>query len=148
MSDLSDKIERDYIEAYKAKDTEKVAVLRMLKAAIKNKQVDLGREPDDAEVRGILTTQLKQRRESFEQYEAAGRDDLAEKELRETRIIEIYLPPPMSDDELQRLVDQAVRDLGAADMKDMGRVMQKIMPECKGRVDGKKVSEAVRAKLS
>lgn len=148
MSDLSKKIERDFLQAYKAKDTQKVAVLRMLKAAIKNKQVELGREPDDAEVLGILTSQLKQRQESFEQYKSAGREDLAEQELKETGIIEEYLPPPMSDEELGRIVEEAVRETGAEGMKDMGRVMQKIMPECKGRVDGKKVSEAVRAKLS
>lgn len=148
MSDLSKKIERDFLQAYKAKDTQKVAVLRMLKAAIKNKQVELGREPDDAEVLGILTSQLKQRQESFEQYKSAGREDLAEQELKETGIIEEYLPPPMSDEELDRIVEEAVRETGAEGMKDMGRVMQKIMPECKGRVDGKKVSEAVRAKLS
>jgi hypothetical protein len=148
MSDLSKKIERDFLQAYKAKDTQKVAVLRMLKAAIKNKQVELGREPDDAEVLGILTSQLKQRQESFEQYKSAGRDELAEQELKETGIIEEYLPPPLSDEELDRIVEEAVRESGASGMQDMGRVMQKIMPECKGRVDGKKVSEAVRAKLS
>lgn len=148
MSDLANKIESDFIAAYKSKEAEKVAVLRMLKAAIKNKQVDLRREPDDAEVLGILTSQLKQRQESHDQFKAGGRDEAAAKELREARIIEEYLPPAMSDEELQAIVEKAVDELGADGMKDMGRVMQKIMPECKGRVDGKKVSEAVRARLA
>lgn len=148
MSDLLKKIERDFVKAYKARETEKVAVLRMLKAALKNKQVELKRDLSDAEVLDVLATQVKQRKESFEQFKAGARDDLADKELREVSIIEEYLPPPMTDEELQKLVDRAVRELDATGMRDMGRVMQKIMPECKGRVDGKKVSEAVRAKLS
>jgi len=148
MSGLAKKIESDFIAAYKAKEAEKVAVLRMLKAAIKNKQVDLGRDPDDAEVLGIFTSQLKQRQDSHDQFKAGGRDEAAAKELREARIIEEYLPPPLSDEDIAAIVDNAVTELGADGMKDMGRVMQKVMPECKGRVDGKKVSAAVKARLA
>jgi uncharacterized protein YqeY len=148
MGDLSDRIERDYIEAYKAKNDEKVAVLRMLKAALKNKQVELGREPDDQETLRIISSQVKQRNDSVQQFSAAGREDLSKKEAREIEILNEYLPPPLSEEELGRMVDEAVSETGAEGMKDMGRVMQAVMPKVQGRVDGKKVSDMVRSRLS
>jgi hypothetical protein len=148
MGDLSDRIERDYIEAYKAKNDEKVAVLRMLKAALKNKQVELGREPDDQETLRIISSQVKQRNDSVQQFSAAGREDLSKKEAWEIEILNEYLPPPLSEEELGRMVDEAVSETGAEGMKDMGRVMQAVMPKVQGRVDGKKVSDMVRSRLS
>ena len=147
MSLLS-RIDSDFLTAYKAKDSERVAVLRMLKTAIKNKQVELLRTPTDEEALEIVARSIKQRQESIEMFRSAGREELAAKEEREKTILLDYLPPQLSGDELQSVIDTTIAELGAQGPKDMGRVMQAIMNEHKGRVDGKAVSALVRTRLS
>lgn len=145
---LSERIEKDYVTAFKAKKTDEVAVLRMLKAAVKNKQVDLRRELTDSEILDVLAKQVKQRQESIDQFRAAGRIDLAEIEEREHLILRTYLPTALSSTELEEAVALTIQTLGASGMKDMGRVMNAILGEHAGRVDGKELSALVRAKLS
>ena len=145
---LSERIEKDYVTAFKAKKTDEVAVLRMLKAAVKNKQVDLRRELTDSEILDVLAKQVKQRQESIDQFRAAGRIDLAEIEEREHLILRTYLPTALSSTELEEAVVLTIQTLGASDMKDMGKVMNAILGEHAGRVDGKELSALVRAKLS
>lgn len=145
---LSECINKDFIAAYKAKEEVKVAVLRLLKTAIKNASVEFGREPDDAEVLDIVLKQAKQRRESIEQYSKAGRDDLADRETAELAVLEGYLPQRLSDEELSAEIDALVAETGAEGMKDMGRVMKLLNERFKGRIDGRAASEAVKAKLS
>ncbi len=145
---LSERIEKDYVTAFKAKKTDEVAVLRMLKAAVKNKQVDLRRELTDNEILDVLAKQVKQRQESIDQFRAAGRIDLAEIEEREHLILRTYLPTALSSTELEEAVVLTIQTLGASDMKDMGKVMNAILGEHAGRVDGKELSALVRAKLS
>lgn len=145
---LSERIEKDYVTAFKAKKTDEVAVLRMLKAAVKNKQVDLRRELTDNEILDVLAKQVKQRLESIDQFRAAGRIDLAEIEEREHLILRTYLPTALSSTELEEAVDLTIQTLGASGMKDMGKVMNAILGEHAGRVDGKELSALVRAKLS
>lgn len=145
---LSERIEKDYVTAFKAKKTDEVAVLRMLKAAVKNKQVDLRRELTDNEILDVLAKQVKQRLESIDQFRAAGRIDLAEIEEREHLILRTYLPTALSSTELEEAVALTIQTLGASDMKDMGKVMNAILGEHAGRVDGKELSALVRAKLS
>jgi uncharacterized protein YqeY len=145
---LSARIEKDYVTAFKAKKTDEVAVLRMLKAAVKNKQVDLRRELTDNEILDVLAKQVKQRQESIDQFRAAGRIDLAEIEEREHLILRTYLPTALSSTELEEVVVLTIQTLGASDMKDMGKVMNAILGEHAGRIDGKELSALVRAKLS
>jgi len=145
---LSARIEKDYVTAFKAKKTDEVAVLRMLKAAVKNKQVDLRRELTDSEVLDVVAKQVKQRQESIDQFRAAGRIDLAEIEEREHLILRAYLPTALSPHELEEAVVATIQTLAASGMKDMGKVMNAILGEHAGRVDGKELSALVRAKLS
>jgi hypothetical protein len=147
MPALLKKIETDYISAYKARREIEVAVLRMLKTALKNMQVDLGREPEDTEVLDAVMRQVKQRKESIEQFRAAGRADLADREQAELEVLDTYLPTPLTPEETAALVDSVVADLGAAGMQDMGRVMGAITASHKGRVDGKALAALVRARL-
>lgn len=145
---LSERIEKDYVAAFKAKRTDEVAVLRMLKAAVKNKQVELRRELADNEILDVVARQVKQRQESIDQFRAAGRIDLAEIEERELLILRTYLPTALSPAELEEAVTTTIQALGASGMKDMGRVMNAILGEYAGRIDGKELSALVRAKLS
>lgn len=145
---LSERIEKDFVAAFKAKKTDEVAVLRMLKAAVKNKQVELRRELADSEILDVVARQVKQRQESIDQFRAAGRVDLAEIEEREHFLLRAYLPAALSPTELEEVVVATIQALGASGMKDMGRVMSAILGEHAGRVDGKEASALVRAKLS
>ena len=145
---LSERLEKDYVTAFKAKKTDEVAVLRMLKAAVKNKQVELRRELTDNEILDVVAKQVKQRQESIDQFRAAGRIDLAEIEEREHLILRTYLPTALSAAELEAAVASTIQTLGASGMKDMGKVMNAILGEHAGCVDGKELSALVRAKLS
>ncbi|GAB6035670.1 GatB/YqeY domain-containing protein [Fundidesulfovibrio butyratiphilus] len=145
---LSQRIETDFVAAYKAKDDVRVAVLRMLKTAAKNKQVELRRPLADDELLDVLAKQVKQRQESIDQFSQAGRNDLADKERAELEVLRDYLPQALTAEETAKAVDQAVASLGATSLKDMGKVMQAVLGANKGRVDGKLVSELVKARLS
>ncbi|WP_031387996.1 GatB/YqeY domain-containing protein [Desulfonatronum thiodismutans] len=145
---LQERIERDFIAAYKNKDTDLVAVLRMLKTVAKNRQVDLKRPLTDDEVLDLVLKQIKQRQESIDMYSKAGRDELAAKEAAELELLRAYQPHPLSAEELTALIETVATEQGATSIKDMGRVIQAIMNTHKGRVDGKAVSELVRNRLS
>ena len=145
---LSTRIESDYLAAMKARDAVRVGVLRMLKAAAKMRQVELRHPLTDDELLDVLAKQAKQRRESVEQFAAAGRADLVDKEERELVVLLDYMPAPLSDTELDEAVRTAVAELDARSMKDMGRVVQSVLAAHKGRVDGKRVSVAVKSRLA
>lgn len=134
--------------AMKARDQVRLDPLRMLKTALTNKQIEKGRDLDDAEALQVVASLVKQRRESIEQFRKGGRSDLVDKEAREIQILEAYLPPAMDTAELDALVQAAITETGATSPKDMGRVMKDLMPRLAGRgVDGKAVNELVRRKL-
>ena len=148
---LSEQIEKEYIQAYKAKDAMRLTVLRLLKTAVKNKLVDLrrpGGSLSDEEMLDVIIKEGKQRQDSIEQYTAAKRADLAEKEAAELRILQEYLPKALSPEELTEIIETTVTELQAATPKDMGRVISAVMGSYKGRVDGKALSEAVKKRLS
>ena len=145
---LAARIEKDFLAAYKAKDELTVSVLRMLKTAVKNRQVELMRPPTDEEVLAVVAKQVKQRQESVEQFQAAGRAEMAAKEAAEQKVLESYLPTRLTDAELAALVDEVVAATGASGMKDMGKVMQAAMAKAAGRADGKLLSQMVKARLS
>ena len=144
---LLSRIEQDYITAYKAHEELRVAVLRLLKTAAKNRQVELMRELTDDDVLDVIGKQAKQRQDSIEQYKAAHRDDLAAREAAELDILRVYLPSPLSSEELDAAIDAAIAETGVSGMAGMGRVMSSLLAACKGRVDGKTASAAVRARL-
>lgn len=146
---LKDKIVADMTAAMKAKDTDKTGTLRMVKAALMNRQIDKGAELTDEEVVKMLQSLVKQRRDSIDSYNKAGRTELAAKESSEIAVIEAYLPQAASADEIAAAVNAAVAETGASSIKDMGSVMKAAMAHLAGKsADGKAVSEAVRAKLS
>lgn len=141
-------IHADLISAMKSKDELKVSTLRMLKAALGTVSIDKKKnELDDPEAIGVLQKQAKQRRESQDSFEKAGRKDLAQKEEKELRIIESYLPVQMSDDEIKKLVVESILKVGATLKTDIGNVMKDLMPKVKGKADGKKVNEIVQSLL-
>jgi uncharacterized protein YqeY len=144
-----EKINQDIAEAMRAKDQERLGPLRMLKAALMNKKVERGKDVTDSEALQIVSTLVKQRKDSVDQFTKAGRQDLADKEQAEIAILETYLPPPVSREELEKAVDEAVRTTGASSPKDMGGVMKAVMAGLAGRnADGKLINELVRARLS
>ena len=145
---LRDRLTEDLKLATKARDQLRMDVIRMIKAAVLNKEVEMKKDLDDAEMSRIMTTMIKQRRESVEQYEKGQRAELAEKERQEISIIEAYLPKALSPEELDRTVDAVIRETGANSAKDMGAVMKAVMARLAGQpVDGKHVSDLVRSKL-
>jgi uncharacterized protein YqeY len=133
----------------KSRDQLRMDVIRMIKAAILNKEVELKRDLDDAEMSRVMTALVKQRRESVEQFEKAQRMELAAKERKEIEIIESYLPKPLSSDELEAIVASVVLETGSSTLKDMGTVMRAVMARLVGQsIDGKQVSDLVKSKLS
>jgi uncharacterized protein YqeY len=145
---LKDQITSDMTAAMKAQDAVRTSTLRMVKAAIMNREKDGGGEPSDEDVLKLLRSQVKQRRDSVEQYQKANRQDLADKELAEIAIIETYLPQAASQEEIHQAVTAAIAETGASSMKDMGAVMKATMAKLTGKnADGKMVSETVKAKL-
>jgi len=145
---LKQEINDQVKQAMKGGEKARLKVLRMLTAAIKQKEVDERVELDDAQVLAIIDKQVKQRRESIDQYSAGGRAELAEAEQAEIDILSEFLPEPLGEDELASMIDQAIADTGAASMADMGKVMGQLKPKVQGRADMKQVSAAVRAKLA
>ena len=145
---LNEQVAADITAAMKAKDQARLSALRMLKAAIMNKGVEKNRDLDDAEVLQVVASLVKQRRDSIEQFEKAGRTDLVEKETGEIKVLEQYLPPAASAQEIDAAVAAAIAETGAASPKDMGKVMKAVMPKLAGKhADGKTINEAVRRKL-
>ncbi len=143
-----EQVDKDLIAAMKAQETLKLSVLRMIKAALKNKQIELSKPLADADALAVLRTLVKQHHESVEQFRKGGREDLAEKEAAEIKIVESYLPAAVTDEEIDGGVAAAVAETGAAGPKDLGKVMKAAMAKFAGRnVDGKRVSEKVRARL-
>jgi len=145
---LRDRLSEDLKHAMKARDQLRMDVIRMIKAAVLNKEVEIKKDLDDAEMSRIMTTMIKQRKESVEQYEKGNRSELAAKERLEISIIESYLPKALGQDELTDVIANVIRETGATSLKDMGAVMKAVMSRLGGRpVDGKQVSDLVRTKL-
>ena len=147
---LSEKIEKDYIVAYKAKDKVRLGTLRILKTAAKNRQVELMQSLEplcDDEYMNILLRQAKQRQESIDLYSEANRSDLADQEQAELEILREYLPQLLDEEQIAAIIEKACAPHIGEGMKAMGKVIQSIMGEYKGQVDGKAVSDAVKSRL-
>jgi len=144
---LKDRIADDMKAAMRAKDTPRLETIRMLRAAIQRREVDEQVALDDDGVLAVIEKQIKQARDSIEQFRAGNRDDLADKEQISVDILSEYLPEPLSDEEIDTLVRKAIADTGADSMKDMGKVMGRLKPELQGRADMGQVSARVKSLL-
>jgi len=146
MGNLTDQIRADMTEAMKARAAEKLSTIRMLQSSIKNEQIHLGHELSDEEAMSVIRKAVKQRQDSIEQYTKGNRPELAAKEASELEVLRSYLPPELSDEELESGIREIVASTGAQSKKDMGKVMKEASARYKGRADGKKIQEIV-AKL-
>jgi uncharacterized protein len=145
---LTDKVNADISAAMKARDAARLSALRMIKAAIMNKGVEKGGDLADAEVVQVVASLVKQRRDSIEQFAKAGRTDLVDKETAEITVLQEFLPPAATPDEVDIAVAAAIAETGASSPKDVGKVMKAVMPKLAGKhADGRTINEAVRRKL-
>jgi len=147
QSALKERLQEATKAAMRAKDKDRLGVIRMINAAIKQREVDERVELDDAQIVSVLDKMLKQRREAIEQFEKAGRDDLVAKEQAEAEVIQEFMPAALSETEIDQAVADAVESTGAASVKDMGKVMAVLKPQMQGRADMSAVSAKVKARL-
>jgi uncharacterized protein YqeY len=144
---LKDRLAAEMREALKARQTVRLSALRMLAASVKNREVELGHVLSDEELHEVAAREVKRRKEAVEAYAAAGREDRADVEREEQRVLETYLPTPLTEQEVDALVAEAVTSTGATGPGDLGKVMGYVMTRAKGKVDGKAVQARVRALL-
>lgn len=145
---LQEQVAKDLIEAMKAKDAVKTGVLRMLKSAFGVKEIERKKALTEGEALEVAQAEAKRRREAADEFKKANRTDLSQKEEAELAVLTTYLPAQLSAEDLQKLVDAAVQSVGAKGPQDMGRVMSALMPQIKGRADGKQAQQLVQKKLS
>ena len=146
---LQEKIQSDIADAMRTKDTLKLGVLRMMKTAVKNREVEKMKALDEPEVLTVFNTLVKQRKDSIDQFRKGGREELAQKEEAEIKVIESYLPAAASDEDIRRAIEEAIQETAAASMKDMGKVMKATQARLSGKtVDGGRVSQMVKERLA
>jgi hypothetical protein len=145
---FKEKVNQEMIRAAKEKAGLRLSTLRMLKSGLHNREIDLKRELNEAEFLQLLSSMVKQRRDSIEQFEKGGRPDLVEKEKAELKVIEEFLPSQLSEADLDAAITEAIREVSATGIRDMGKVMKVLMPKVTGRADGKVVGDKVKARLS
>ena len=143
MGNLTEKVRADLTAAMKAQEKDRLSTLRMLQSALKNEQINAGHELSDEEAMTVIRKAVKQRQDSIEQYTNAGRTELADKERSEMELLKTYLPAELSNEELESGLREIIASTGAQSKKDLGKVMKEATARFKGRVDGKKVQEAV-----
>ncbi|MFC4022751.1 GatB/YqeY domain-containing protein [Oceanobacillus longus] len=145
---LLDRLNQDMKQAMKNKDKQALSVIRMVKASIQNELIKLGKDTlsEDEELT-ILSREVKQRKDSLQEFKAAGREDLVEKLDNELVILQKYLPEQLSEDELSAIIVTTIQEVNATSMKDMGKVMGAVMPKVKGKADGSQIKKAVQQKL-
>jgi len=141
---LSERLNEDMKQAMKSQDKFKLSVIRMIRSSIKNAEIDRRKTLDDNEVLDVLSREIKQRKDSLQEFEKAGRDDLVDNLKKEIAIIAEYMPQPLSEEELKAIVQQTIQETGASSKADMGKVMSALMPKVKGRADGKLVNQMVQ----
>lgn len=144
---LKEKLQEDLKSSMKNKDTVRKSVITLVRAAIKQYEVDNRKELGDDGVIEIISKQLKQRKDSLVEFEKAGRDDLIEETKSEIQVLKEYLPQQLSEDELEQIVIETIAEVGATSMKDMGKIMSTIKPKTAGRADGRKINELVKKNL-
>lgn len=148
MEDIEKKLLEDLKTAMKEKDSVKLETIKLLRAAIKNAKIEKGEDLTEEDIFRIIRKEIKKRTEAIELYKQGGRQELAEKEKKEKEILESYLPPMLSEEEIKKLAQEVIKETGAIDLKDMGKVMKEMMQRVKGRADGATVNKIVRELLS
>lgn len=148
ISSLKDKLLDDMKNAMKAKDRERLSVIRMARASIKNVEIEKRKDLDDNEVIEVLAKEVKQRQDSISEYKKLGKEDEINKLEKEIEVLKDYLPRQLTRKEIENIVDQVIKRVDASSLADMGKVMGTIMPEVKGKADGRLISEIVKDKLS
>jgi len=145
---ITDRLAEEMKDAMRSQDKLRLSTIRMLLSAVKYKEIDLGKKLTDEEVIETVTSSVKQRRDSIEQFSKAGRTDLVEKEEAELKILQGFLPEQLSVEEVEAEIERTVAEAGASGLKDLGKVMKLLRPKVAGRADGKMVSDKVRERLS
>ncbi len=146
--DIREQVGTAMVRAAKDKDKETLSTLRMIKSALHNREIDLKDQFGETEILQVLSSMIKQRKDSVEQFKQGGRLELAEKEAREIEVIQGFMPKQLSAEEIDALIGRAIEETGATGIRDMGKVMKILMPKVMGKADGKAVGEAVKARLS
>ena len=145
---LKEQLTEDMKSAMKQKEHVRLTTIRLVRSAIKNREIELGQDLDDGEVLKVIATAVKQHKESIEHYKKGDREDLVKQEQAELEILESYLPQQMTEDEVSALVKEAIEAVHATSMKDIGKVMKYIMPKTQGRADGRMINQLVKQQLS
>lgn len=145
---IDEKVNNEMVLAAKAKDKVRLSAIRMIKTGIHNREIDLKRKMNETEFLQLLSTMVKQRKDSIDQFQKGGREDLVEKETAELKVIQEFMPEQMSEAEVDREIEMIIKEVGAVGIKDMGKVMKVLMPKLTGKADGKSVCEKVKEKLS
>ncbi|SFU93641.1 GatB/YqeY domain-containing protein [Alicyclobacillus macrosporangiidus] len=144
---LSERLSEDMKHAMKAKDKVRLSVIRMVRSAMKNREIETGAPLDDEGILAVIQKELKQRRDSLQAFESAGRTDLAEEARQEIEILTSYLPEPLTEEDLRHLAAEVIAEVGAKGKSDMGKVMSALMPKVRGRADGRVVQQVVQSLL-
>jgi uncharacterized protein YqeY len=145
---LEERLVEEMKQAMKSSDKERLSTIRMIRSAVKNKEIELRKKLDDGAVIRVIQGMLRRGEESLEQFQTGGRMDLVEKETKEMEILKSFLPQPLSQEEILKIIDETIQETEASSMKDIGRVMKSIMPKLEGKTDGKLINQLVKQKLS
>ncbi|WP_100488637.1 GatB/YqeY domain-containing protein [Sporolactobacillus pectinivorans] len=145
---LVDRLNSDMKQAMKARDKVRLSVIRMIKTALQNESIKKMKELSEDEVLAVLSRELKQRKDSLQEFENAGRQDLVEEVSNEIAIVQTYMPEQLSEEDIKSIIDETISEVGAGSKADIGKIMKVIMPKLKGRADGSLVNRLVRSKLS
>lgn len=145
---LVDRLNSDMKQAMKARDKVRLSVIRMIKTALQNESIKKMKELSEDEVLAVLSRELKQRKDSLQEFENAGRQDLVDEVSNEIAIVQTYMPEQLSEEDIKSIIDETISEVGAGSKADIGKVMKAIMPKLKGRADGSLVNRLVRSKLS
>lgn len=144
---LSERLSEDMKQAMKAKEKVRLSVIRMVRSAVKNKEIESGTPLPDEEILNVIQKELKQRRDSLQAFESAGRSDLIQEAQAEIEVLIAYLPAQLSEEDVRRLAEEVIAEVGATNKADMGKVMAGLMPKVRGKADGKLVQEVVQSLL-
>lgn len=145
---LEEKIVEEMKQAMKANDKIRLSTIRMIRSSLKNREIDLRRTLEDEDIFKVIQGMVRKGEESVEQFQAGGRNDLVEKEKAEIEILKSFLPQPISQEEIVRIIDETIQETQAASMKDLGKVMKAVMPKLGGKADGKVINQLVKERLS
>jgi uncharacterized protein YqeY len=145
---LEERLTDEMKQAMKSSDKLRLSTIRMIRAAVKNKEIELRKKLDDEEIQRVIQGMMRKGEESVEQFQSGGRADLVEKEKKEIEILKSFLPQPIGQEEILRIIDQSIEETQASSLKDLGKVMKSVMPKLGGKVDGRLINQLVKERLS